>query len=165
MTARTPRKTLLTRTAATLLLGAAAVACADDAAPDRPTPPVRTSAPTPTPTSTSTPGSTPTPTPAPATSTPAPATSTAGPAVLTQDDTGRTVTLPLGDTTQLRLSGSWRTATPAVDGTAIVLVPVDFESDPGYRAWDVRAVGPGEAVLRTAAQPGLRSLRITFRIR
>ncbi|WP_318209611.1 hypothetical protein [Streptomyces sp. SJL17-1] len=158
MTARTPRKTLLTRAAAALLLGAAAVACADDAAPDRPTPPVRTSAPTPTPTSTSTPGSTPTPTPAPATS-------TAGPAVLTQDDTGRTVTLPLGDTTQLRLSGRWRTATPAVDGTAIVLVPVDFESDPGYRAWDVRAVGPGEAVLRTAAQPGLRSLRITFRIR
>ncbi len=149
---------MLTRAAAALLLGAAAVACADDAAPDRPTPPVRTSAPTPTPTSTSTPGSTPTPTPAPATS-------TAGPAVLTQDDTGRTVTLPLGDTTQLRLSGRWRTATPAVDGTAIVLVPVDFESDPGYRAWDVRAVGPGEAVLRTAAQPGLRSLRITFRIR
>ncbi|WP_395365635.1 hypothetical protein ACHGLA_32205 [Streptomyces sp. YH02] len=158
MTARTPRTTLLTRTAAALLLGAAAVACADDAAPDRPTPPVRTSAPTPTPTSTTTAGSTPA-------STPAPTTSTAGPAVLTQDDTGRTVTLSLGDTTQLRFSGRWRTATPAVDGTAIVLVPVDFESDPGYRAWDIRAVGPGEAVLRTAAQPGPRSLRITFRIR
>ncbi|WP_406064263.1 hypothetical protein OG462_35845 [Streptomyces sp. NBC_01077] len=161
-----PRTTFLPRAAAALLLGVAAAACTDDAPQERPTPPARTS--------TRAPGSTPSPPPAPATTTtaPAPATTTAAPAspsaapaVLTQDDTGRTVTLPLGDTTQLRLSGRWREAVPTVEGAAIVLVPVDFESDPGYRAWDVRAVGPGEAVLHTAGQPGLRSLRITFRIR
>ncbi|MDF3146602.1 hypothetical protein, partial [Streptomyces sp. T21Q-yed] len=87
------------------------------------------------------------------------------PAVLTQDDTGRTVTLPVGDTTQLRLSGRWRDATPTVDGTAIVLVPVDYETDPGFRAWDIRAAAPGEAVLHTTGHPGVRPLRITFRIR
>ncbi|MFF3843196.1 hypothetical protein [Streptomyces sp. NPDC001930] len=151
-----PRTTLLPRVAVALLLGAAAVACADD------TPPVRTSAPNPTLTAT-TPGSTAAPTPAPATTTAVPA--PPAPAVLTQDDTGRTVTLPLGDTTRLHLSGRWRTATPTVDGTAIVLVPVDFESDPGFRAWEIRAVGPGEAVLRTAGQPDARSLRIAFRVR
>ncbi|MCB8906167.1 MULTISPECIES: hypothetical protein [unclassified Streptomyces] len=158
-----PRTALLPRAAVALLLGAAAVACADDAPTERPTPPVRTSAPNPTPTPTPAPGSTSTSTPGPATTTVVPA--PPAPAVLTQDDSGRTVTLPLGDTTRLRLSGRWRTATPTVDGTAIVLVPVDFESDPGFRAWDIRAVGPGEAVLRTAGQPGPRSLRITFRVR
>lgn len=149
------RMTLLPRAAATLLLGVAAAACTDDTQRERPTPPARTS--TPAPGSTATP-----PTPAPTTTAAAPASPSAAPAALTQDDTGRTFTLPLGDTTQLRLSGRWRAATPLVDGTAIALVPVDFESDPGFRAWDIRAVGPGVAVLHTSGQEGVR---ITFRIR
>ncbi|KOG16967.1 hypothetical protein [Streptomyces viridochromogenes] len=159
--------TLLPRAAAALLLGVAAAACTDTPAPTRPTPtpPSHTAPPTPRPTATPTPipthipTPTPVPTPAPTTATPAPA-----PAVLTQDDTGRTVPLPLGDATQLRLSGSWRAATPTVDGTAIVLVPVDYESDPGFRAWDIRAAAPGEAVLHTTGGPGRRALRITFRV-
>ncbi|MFE6624918.1 hypothetical protein [Streptomyces sp. NPDC057740] len=96
-------------------------------------------------------------------SAPAPSAPSA-PAVLTQDDTGRTVTLALDDTTQLRLSGRWRETAPTVDGRAVVLVPVDYETDPGFRAWDVRAAEPGEAVLRTTGQEGLRPLRITFRV-
>ncbi|WP_128429872.1 hypothetical protein [Streptomyces cyaneus] len=143
--------TLLPRAAATLLLGVAAAACTDNSPPH--------SSPAPTHTATSRP--TPTPTPAATTGTPVPT----APAVLTQDDTGRTVTLSLGDTTQLRLSGRWRETTPTVDGTAIVLVPVDYETDPGFRAWDIRAAAPGEAVLDTTGRPGLRPLRITFRIR
>lgn len=144
------RTMLLPRVAAALLLGAAAAACTDstdNTPPHRPTPPARSATPTPTPTATA--------------GTPVPP----APSVLTQDDTGRTVTLPLGDTTQLRLSGRWREATPTVDGRAIVLVPVDYESDPGFRAWDIRAAGPGEAVLHTTGRPGLRSLRITFQVR
>ena len=143
------RMMLLPRAAVALLLGAAAAACTDDPAPHRPAPPARTSAPTlaPAPTATS--------------AAPVPS----APAVLTQDDAGRTVTLPLGGTAQLRFSGPWRKATPTVDGTAIVLVPVAYERDPGFRAWDIRAAAPGEAVLHATGQPGLRPLRITFRIR
>lgn len=138
------RMTLLSRAAVTLLLGVAAVACTDDnSPPQQPTPPART------------------PTPSATTASPAPP----APAVLTQDDTGRTVALPLGDTAQLRLSGRWREATPTLQGTAIVLVPVDYESDPGFGAWDIRAAAPGEAVLHTTGGPGPRALRITFRVR
>jgi hypothetical protein len=136
--------TLLPRAAAALLLGAAAAACTDHPPPHRPAPPARTS------------------TPSPAT-TAAPVPS--APAVLTQDDNGRTVVLPLGATTQLRLSGRWHEAAPAVDGTAIVLVPVDFETDPGFRAWDIRAAGRGDAVLHTPGPPGPGPLRITVQVR
>lgn len=143
------RMTLLPCAAATLLLGVAAAACTDDPPPKQPTPPTQsaTATRTPTPSATTTPPAPPAPT------------------VLTQDDTGRTVTLPLGDTLQLRLSGPWQQATPAVEGKAIVLVPVDHETDPGFRAWDVRATGRGEAVLHTAGGPGPRAVRITFRVR
>ncbi|MFD9033124.1 hypothetical protein ACFVZW_18525 [Streptomyces sp. NPDC059567] len=151
------RKKLLPRAAAALLLGVAAAACTDEPPPpNRPTAPARTSPATPTPTPTPT-----TPTPTTTTAAPAPP----APAVLTQDDAGRTLTLALGETSQLRLVGRWREVTPAVDGTAIVVVPVEFESDPGFRAWDVRATEKGETVLRTTERPGLRSLRITFRVR
>ncbi|MFE5487228.1 hypothetical protein [Streptomyces sp. NPDC056527] len=149
------RMTLLPRAAAALLLGVAAAACTDEPPPpNHPSPPARTSTATPT-------SAPPTTTPTATTTAPAPP----APAALTQDDAGRTLTLALGETTQLRLSGRWREATPTVEGTAIVLVPVDFESDPGFRAWDVRATEAGEAVLRTTERPGLRPLRITFRVR
>ncbi|MFE7216137.1 hypothetical protein ACFY0A_28580 [Streptomyces sp. NPDC001698] len=143
------RMMLLPCGAAALLLGVAAAACTNNPPPHRQAPPAHTATPTPTPT------------PAATNATPVPP----APAVLTQDDTGRAVTLRLGDTTQLRLSGRWREATPTVDGTAIVLVPVDYETDPGFRAWAIRAAGPGEAVLHTTGRPGLRPLRITFQIR
>ena len=156
------RTMLLPRAAVALLLGVAAAACTDDAPSDRPASPAHTATRTPTPTPTPTLATrTPRPTPTATTDAPAPP----APAVLTQDDTGRTVTLRLGDSTQLRLSGRWREATPSVDGTAIVLVPVDYEADPGFRAWAIRAAGPGEAVLHTSGPPGLRPLRITFRVR
>ncbi|MEU7037393.1 hypothetical protein ABZ958_27410 [Streptomyces sp. NPDC046237] len=144
-------RTTLPRAAAALLLGVAAAACTDDPSPpDRPPTPTRTatSAPTLTPTAEETTGA------------PVPE----APAALTQEDTGRTFTLRSGGTAQLRLSGRWREAAPSVDGAAIVLVPVEYETDPGFRAWDVRAVGPGEAVLRTTERPGLRSLNITFQV-
>ncbi|MCF1599657.1 hypothetical protein [Streptomyces muensis] len=144
------RMTVLRRAAATLLLGvAAAAACTDNSPPPATTSPTHTHTHTPETTAT--------------TATPDPSAPSA-PAVLTQDDTGRTVTLALGDTTQLRLSGRWREAAPTVDGTAIVLVPVDYETDPGFRAWDIRAAQPGEAVLRTTGRQGLPPLRITFQV-
>ncbi|MFG2875550.1 hypothetical protein ACGFYU_11180 [Streptomyces sp. NPDC048337] len=148
---------LLPRAAAALLLGAAAAACTDHPPPPRPDPPARTTTPTPAAT-TAVPVP---PTPAATSAVPVPP----APAVLTQADNGRTVVLPLGAATQLRLSGRWQEATPTVDGTAIVLVPVDFETDPGFRAWDVHAAGPGKAVLHVPGRPGLTPLRITFLVR
>ncbi|MFF5932109.1 hypothetical protein [Streptomyces sp. NPDC012508] len=148
-------RTTLPRAAAALLLGVAAAACTDDPSPpDRPPTPTRTATSAPTPTLA------PTPTAEETTGAPVPE----APAALTQEDTGRTFTLRRGGTTQLRLSGRWREAAPSVDGAAIVLVPVEYETDPGFRAWDVRAVGPGEAVLRTTELPGLRPLNITFQV-
>ncbi|MDC0772330.1 hypothetical protein [Streptomyces sp. HD] len=154
--------TLVPRAAVALFLGVAAAACTDDPEPRSPAPPTHSVTPT-----ASSPAVPPAPTPT-RTPTSTPATTTAAsvppaPDVLTHDDTGRTVTLSVGETTQLRFSGRWREATPAVDGTAIVLVPVDYESDPGFRAWDVRAAEPGEAVLHAAGPPG--PVRIMFRVR
>lgn len=145
-------RTTLRHAAAALLLGVAAAACTDD----RP--------PTPTRTATSAPTSTLTPAPTPTSEEATGASVQAAPATLTQEDTGRTFALRRGGTTQLRLSGRWREATPSVDGAAIVLVPVEYETDPGFRAWDVRAAGPGEAVLRTTERPGMRPLDITFQV-
>ncbi|MBT2492984.1 hypothetical protein J7E96_31665 [Streptomyces sp. ISL-96] len=86
--------------------------------------------------------------------------------VLTEDDSGRTVTLSSGVTARLRLDGRRRWTPPAVegDGAAVVLVPVDYETDPGFREWEVRAVRPGDAVIRTTGRPGPHHIDITVHV-
>ncbi|MFE7710379.1 hypothetical protein ACFU6I_32370, partial [Streptomyces sp. NPDC057486] len=84
--------------------------------------------------------------------------------ILTEGDSGRTVTLDRGGTVQLRLSGRWRWEAPSVDGDSIVLVRVDYESDPGFRAWEVRAVHPGDADIRAEGRPGPRLFRMTVHV-
>lgn len=98
---------------------------------------------------------------APRTSEPGPSASTS---VLTEGDSGRTVTLARGGTVQLRLSSRWRWEAPSADGDSIVLIRVDYESDPGFRAWEVRAVHPGNAVIRANGRPGPRSFRMTVHV-
>ncbi|WP_406431396.1 hypothetical protein OHA59_36120 [Streptomyces sp. NBC_01589] len=97
----------------------------------------------------------------PRTSEPGPSASTS---VLTEGDSGRTVTLARGGTVQLRLSSRWRWEAPTADGDSIVLIRVDYESDPGFRAWEVRAVHPGTAVIRANGRPGPRSFRMTVHV-
>ncbi|MET8404837.1 hypothetical protein [Streptomyces sp900116325] len=96
----------------------------------------------------------------PRTSEPGPSASTS---IFTEVDSGP-VTLRTGATVQLRLSSRWRWEAPSVDGDSIVLVRVDYESDPGFRAWEVCAVHPGDAVIRTNGRPGPRSFRMTVHV-
>lgn len=98
---------------------------------------------------------------APRTSEPGPSASTS---ILTEGDSGRTVTVGRGGTVQLRLSGRWRWEAPSVDGDSIVLVRLDYESDPGFRAWEVRAVHPGDAVIQANGRPGPRSFRMAVHV-
>lgn len=91
------------------------------------------------------------------------------PRTLTEADTGRTFALRVGDTVRLRLSGKWRWSTPALDGVtaegpSLGLVPVEYESDPGYREWEIRALRPGTTTVRSTGLPGARTLEITFRV-
>lgn len=97
----------------------------------------------------------------PRTSEPGPSASTS---ILTEGDSGRTVTVGRGGTVQLRLSGRWRWEAPSVDGDSIVLVRLDYESDPGFRAWEVRAVHPGDAVIQANGRPGPRSFRMAVHV-
>ncbi|WP_351233108.1 hypothetical protein [Streptomyces sp. NPDC002133] len=162
--------------AAALLLGAAATACTsgspdDDPAqgstsvtpaPDPSTAPPTTGPPTPLPPSPSGSGSPPgSPSDSPSPSSPAPP-----PTVLTEADSGLTVTLAVGATVPLRLDSRLRWETPSTSGRAVTLVPVAYESDPGYREWELRAERPGETVVRTTGtgRSGPLDVRITVRV-
>jgi predicted secreted protein len=61
----------------------------------------------------------------------------------------------------LRLTGSG-SGEALSDGPAATVVPVVYESDPGYQEWEVRAVRPGTAVVRAGS--GTRQIRITFTV-
>ncbi|MGW9131570.1 hypothetical protein [Streptomyces sp. NPDC055681] len=136
----------------TLILGVAAAACTGT--PE--------SAPGGGGTTESSAGSSPPASPSPSrTSEPGPSASTS---ILTEGDSGRTVTLGRGGTVQLRLSGRWRWEAPSVGGDSIVLVRLDYESDPGFRAWEVRAVHLGDSVIRANGRPGPRSFRMTVHV-
>ncbi|MGW7412085.1 hypothetical protein [Streptomyces sp. NPDC054863] len=83
---------------------------------------------------------------------------------LTQDDSGRTVTLAVGGVARLRLTDSARWAEAVAEGPRVTLVPVDYESDPGFREWEVRAVRAGETAVRVAERGGGPGVRIGFRV-
>ncbi|GAA4893035.1 hypothetical protein ACFPM3_16875 [Streptomyces coeruleoprunus] len=138
-----------TRAAAvTLLLGVAAATACTPAPEPAPSPTGATAAPAPTPPprSTETPGE-------------------PAPRVLTEADTGSTVTLAPGDRTQLRLTARHRWEGPAVTGDAVELVPVLFETDPGYAAWDLHAVRTGRAVVTATARPEGHRVTLTVVVR
>ncbi|MFJ2743412.1 hypothetical protein ACIO3O_27605 [Streptomyces sp. NPDC087440] len=123
--------------AATLLLGVAATACAGpEPAPGRT---LSASAPLP-----DLPG-TPTPTRL----------------SLTRDDSGRTLTLMTGGVALLRLTGP-DSGEATADGPAVTVVPVAYETDPGYREWEIRAARAGTAVVRAGG--GTRQVHITFKV-
>lgn len=132
--------------AAALLLGVAATACTN--APEETGVPGRTGTPTGTPPHRPEP---------PVHRTTAPP----APRVVTPADDGRTVTLTPGARTQLRLPGEGRWEAPTVDGEAVDLVPVLFETDPGYQAWDLAAAHPGRAGIHAAGRGDGRRFHLT----
>ncbi|CAM5349227.1 hypothetical protein GCM10010329_41090 [Streptomyces spiroverticillatus] len=80
---------------------------------------------------------------------------------LTQDDSGRTLGLVAGGVALLRVTGPG-VGEAVADGPAVTVVPVEYESDPGYREWEVRAVREGTAVVRAGG--GTRQVSITFKV-
>jgi len=75
------------------------------------------------------------------------------PQVITEEDSGSTVTLPVGGETSLRLSSDYVWGEPAVRGEAVQLARVDYLRDPGFSEWVVTAVAPGKATIVAAGEP------------
>ncbi|MFI0977121.1 hypothetical protein ACH4SP_08845 [Streptomyces sp. NPDC021093] len=154
--------------AVTLVLGVAATACAGSGGgggQGNSGPPVtRTPSPETSTAAPRTPAATPS---TPAATSPTATSPSATPPTrlaLTQDDSGRTVTLAVGGVARLRLTDSARWAEAVADGAAVTLVPVDHESDPGFREWEVRAARAGRAAVRVGEQGGGPGVRIGFRV-
>jgi hypothetical protein len=75
------------------------------------------------------------------------------PDVITEEDAGSTVMLPVGGETNLRLSSDYVWGEPAVRGEAVQLARVDYLQDPGFSEWVVTAVAPGKARILAAGEP------------
>lgn len=99
------------------------------------------------------PGTT-TPVPEPTPPQPSPSVTTAAPVprFIGPAEDGRTFAMNVGETTTLRLTDP-QSPEPEVEGTAVLLIPVANVADGGAREWEVRAVEPGSAVVRSAAEP------------
>ena len=94
------------------------------------------------------------------------------PSILTDEDDGRSVGLPLGTETSLRLDSAWFWDEPTLAGDAVELTRVDYLTDPGFMEWIVTARQPGDAVLTATGEPNCddssqcppRSIDIRFRV-
>lgn len=75
------------------------------------------------------------------------------PQVITEEDNGTTVTLPVGSETNLRLPSDYVWGEPGVRGEAVQVARVDYLQDPGFSEWVVTAVAPGKATLLAAGEP------------
>ena len=68
------------------------------------------------------------------------------PGFLVPEDAGPW-TMAVGERTSLRLDGARSWSEPVVEGDAVALIPVDFESNPGYTQYDIAARVAGEATI------------------
>ncbi|MGH3037103.1 MAG: hypothetical protein ACRDMU_07960 [Gaiellaceae bacterium] len=75
------------------------------------------------------------------------------PQVITEEDDGSTVMLPVGGETNLRLPSEYVWGEPVVRGEAVQVARVDYLQDPGFSEWVVTAVAPGKATLLAAGEP------------
>ncbi|MFB7883020.1 hypothetical protein [Microbacterium sp. NPDC056057] len=64
---------------------------------------------------------------------------------------GRTFAMTVGQTTTLRLTDP-QSPEPEVEGAAVLLIPVANVADGGAREWEVRAVEPGDAAIRSVGE-------------
>ena len=74
-------------------------------------------------------------------------------AVLTEDDDGSEVALEVGERFALRFGHDWVWRAPQVDGAAVRVAPVQYESDPGFTEWSIEAAEPGTARIRVQGEP------------
>jgi predicted secreted protein len=73
--------------------------------------------------------------------------------VITEADNGRTFRMSIGATAFLRLTSGQRLwDEPHVEGDAIELTPVYYETDPGYQEWAIQGRSAGTARIHAIAR-------------
>lgn len=82
--------------------------------------------------------------------------STLSAVVITERDSGETLTFSMATHATLRLSTAYTWQEPRVSSTAIALEPVQYFRDPGYVEWNIRVIKPGSAQISSAGTPNCR---------
>jgi hypothetical protein len=72
---------------------------------------------------------------------------------ITQARSGRTFHVAPNGSLTLRLSERWLWTEPRVSSAAVVLTPVEYFRDPGFREWRVVARAPGRATIHARGTP------------
>ncbi|MGU3644581.1 hypothetical protein ACLBXX_06390 [Microbacterium sp. C23T] len=83
---------------------------------------------------------------------PSPSATAPAPRFIGPADDGRTFAMTVGQTTTLRITDA-EAPEPEAVGTAVLLIPVTNVTAAGAREWEVRAVEPGTAVVRSTGEP------------
>ena len=82
---------------------------------------------------------------------------------ITQASSGKTFHLAKGQSATLRLTNRWRWTEPRASSNAVVLTPVEYYVDPGFREWTIDAKHAGRATIR--ALGGVACIRCTLEAR
>jgi hypothetical protein len=75
------------------------------------------------------------------------------PRVITESHSGKTFTLKRTSRSELHLSNKWNWTQPKVRGGAVVLGPINYESDPGFKAWQITRRSAGTARITAYGRP------------
>jgi predicted secreted protein len=75
------------------------------------------------------------------------------PRVITESHSGRTFTLKRSSNSVLRLSNKWNWTQPKVRGATVVLTRISYESDPGFKAWQITRRSAGTAKITAYGRP------------
>jgi hypothetical protein len=91
---------------------------------------------------------------------------------INERDSGKTFTLRRTTSAALRLSGKWVWNQPKVRGRAVVLSPVDYRSDPGFKEWEITRRAAGTVKITAYGRPNCggcsrraRFFRVTLKVR
>ena len=85
--------------------------------------------------------------------TPTPMTSPSTMLIITERDSGSTISVTTQTQASLRLSNQYVWDPPQVTGAAIELDPVQYFANPGFSEWSIRITGTGEATIASSGMP------------
>lgn len=75
------------------------------------------------------------------------------PRVITEGHSGKTFTLKRTSNSVLRLSNKWNWTQPKARGATVALTRINYESDPGFKAWRITRRAAGTAKITASGQP------------
>jgi predicted secreted protein len=75
------------------------------------------------------------------------------PSVITESHSGKTFSLKRGSHSVLRLSNTWNWTQPKVRGGTVALSRINYESDPGFKAWQITRRSAGAAKITAYGRP------------